>query len=117
MICRRLGIDVVISEIRRAEDISSAFKALKGQAEALYVTADALANSNRTRINMLALATRLPTVYGVRGMVEAGGLMSYAANYSDLFWRAGNYADKILRGSKPADLPVEQPTKFDLVVT
>ena len=88
----------------------------KGQAEALYVTADALANSNRMRINALALAARLPTVYGTRGMVEAGGFMSYGANYSDLFRRAGNYADKILRGAKPADLPVEQPTKFDLVV-
>jgi putative ABC transport system substrate-binding protein len=116
VISKRLGLDVVTSEIRRAEDISSAFRALKGQAEALYVTADALANSNRMRINALALAARLPTVYGVEGMVEAGGLMSYGANYSDLFRRAGNYADKILRGTKPADLPVEQPTKFDLVV-
>jgi ABC-type uncharacterized transport system substrate-binding protein len=116
VISKRLGLDVVTSEIRRAEDISSAFRALKGQAEALYVTADALANSNRMRINALALAARLPTVYGVEGMVEAGGLMSYGANYSDLFRRAGNYADKILRGAKPADLPVEQPTKFDLVV-
>ena len=115
-ISKRLGLDVVTSEIRRAEDISSAFMALKGQADALYVTADALANSNRMRINTLALAARLPTVYGTRGMVEAGGLMSYGANYSDLFRRAGDYVDKILHGAKPADLPVEQPTKFDLVV-
>jgi putative ABC transport system substrate-binding protein len=84
VISKRLGLDVVTSEIRRAEDISSAFRALKGQAEALYVTADALANSNRMRINALALAARLPTVYGVEGMVEAGGLMSYGANYSDV---------------------------------
>jgi putative ABC transport system substrate-binding protein len=86
-------------------------------AEALYVTADALANSNRMRINALALAARLPTMYGVWGMVEAGGLMSYSANCSDLFRRASYYADKILRGAKPSDLPVEQPTKFDLVIT
>jgi putative tryptophan/tyrosine transport system substrate-binding protein len=116
VISKRLGLDVVASEIRRAEDISSAFRTPKGQAEALYVTADAFTNSNRMRINALALAARLPTVYGIEGMVEAGGLMSYGANYSDLFRRAGNYTDKILRGAKPADLPVEQPTKFDLVV-
>jgi putative ABC transport system substrate-binding protein len=116
VISRKLGLDVVTSEIRRAEDISSAFRTLKAQVEALYVTADALTNSNRMRINALALAARLPTVCGIRGMVEAGGLMSYGANYSDLFRRAGNYADKILRGAKPADLPVEQPTKFDFVV-
>jgi putative ABC transport system substrate-binding protein len=115
-ISKKLDLDVVISEIRHAEDISSAFKTLKGHAEALYVTADALANSNRMRINALALAARLPTMYGVRGMVEAGGLISYAANYSDLFRRASYYADKILRGAKPAELPVEQPTKFDLVI-
>ena len=115
-ISKKLGLDVVTSEIRHAGDISRAFKTLKGQAEALYVTADALANSNRMRINALALAARLPTMYGIRGMVEAGGLMSYGANYSALFRRAGYYADKILRGAKPAELPVEQPTKFDLVV-
>ena len=115
-ISKKLGLDVVTSEIRHAGDISRAFKTLKGQAEALYVTADALANSNRMRINALALAARLPTMYGTRGMVEAGGLMSYGANYSALFRRAGYYADKILRGAKPAELPVEQPTKFDLVV-
>jgi ABC-type uncharacterized transport system substrate-binding protein len=115
VIGKKLGLDVVTSEIRHAEDISPAFKTLKGQAEALYVTADALTNTNRMRISALALAARLPTMC-LRGMVEAGGFMSYDANYSDLFRRAGDYADKILRGTKPADLPVEQPTKFDLVV-
>jgi putative ABC transport system substrate-binding protein len=113
VIGKKLGLDVVTSEIRHAEDISPAFKTLKGQAEAVYVTADALTNSNRMRINTLALAARLPTMWS---MVEAGGFMSYGANYSDLFRRAGDYADKILRGTKPADLPVEQPIKFDLVV-
>jgi putative tryptophan/tyrosine transport system substrate-binding protein len=115
-ISKMLGLDVATSEIRRAEDISPAFAAIKGQAEALYVTADALVNANRIRINTLALGARLPTMHGIRDMVEVGGLMSYGANYSDLFQRAGNYVDKILRGAKPADMPVEQPTKFDLVV-
>jgi ABC-type uncharacterized transport system substrate-binding protein len=113
---KRLGLDVSISEIRRVEDLSPAFAALKDQAQALYVTADTLVNNNRMRINTLALGARLPTVYGFRDMVEAGGLMSYGANYLDLFRRAGNYVDKILRGAKPSDIPVEQPTKFDLVV-
>jgi putative tryptophan/tyrosine transport system substrate-binding protein len=115
-ISKTLGLDVATSEIRRTEDISPAFAALKGQAEALYVTADTLVNNNRIRINTLALDARLPTMYGFRDMVEAGGLMSYGANYSDLFRRTGNYVDKILRGAKPADIPVEQPTKFDLVI-
>ena len=115
-ISKAQGLDVVTAEIRRAEDISAAFAALKGQAEALYVTADTLVNNNRARIGTLVLDARLPTVYGFRDMVEAGGLMSYGANYLDLFRRAGNYVDKILRGAKPSDIPVEQPTKFDLVI-
>jgi putative tryptophan/tyrosine transport system substrate-binding protein len=80
------------------------------------VVADTLVNDNRSRVSMLALDARLPAVYGFRNMVEAGGLMSYGANYSSLFQRAGNYVDKILRGAKPSDIPVEQPTKFDLVI-
>jgi hypothetical protein len=104
------------SEIRRAEDISPAFRALTGQADALYVTQDALTNTNRMQINTLALAARVPTVYGFRDMVEAGGLMSYGANNAQLFRRAAEFVDKILRGANPADLPVEQPTKFDLVI-
>jgi ABC-type uncharacterized transport system substrate-binding protein len=75
-----------------------------------------LANTNRMRINILALGARLPTMHGTRTYVEAGGLMSYGANYNDLFRRAATYVDKILRGAKPGDLPVEQPTKFDLVI-
>jgi len=115
-ISKAQGLDVVTAEIRHAEDISAAFAALKGQAEALYVTADTLVNNNRAGISTLALDARLPTVFGFRDMVEAGGLMSYGANYLDLFRRAGNYVDKILRGAKPSDIPVEQPTKFDLVI-
>jgi putative ABC transport system substrate-binding protein len=115
-ISKTLGLEVVKVEIQRADDISPAFEALKGRADALYVITDALVSNNRVRINTLALARRLPTMHGVREYVEAGGLMSYGADYSDLFRRAGDYVDKILRGAKPADIPVEQPTKFDLVV-
>ena len=104
------------SKIRRADDIAPAFEALKGRAEALYVVSDALTITNRIRINTLALGARLPTMHANREYVEAGGLMSYGANYPDLFRRAAEYVDKILRGAKPADLPVEQPTKFDLVI-
>jgi putative ABC transport system substrate-binding protein len=113
-ISKTLGLEVATVEIRRAEDISPAFEALKGNA--LYVITDALVSTNRIRINTFALAARLLTMHGVREYVEAGGLMSYGADYSDLFRRAGDYVDKILRGAKPADIPVEQPTKFDLVV-
>jgi putative ABC transport system substrate-binding protein len=111
-----LGLEVVPLEIRRAEDIAPAFEALKGRAEALYVVGDALVMTHRVRINTLALAARLPTNFNYREYVEAGGLMSYGANLSDLFRRAADYVDKILRGAKPGDLPVEQPTKFDLVI-
>ena len=111
-----LGLEVATVEIRRAEDISPAFDTLKGRADALYVITDALVSTNRVRINAFALAARLLTMHGVREYVEAGGLMSYGADYSDLFRRAADYVDKILRGAKPAEIPVEQPTKFDLIV-
>ena len=111
-----LGLDVATFEIRRAEDIAPAFEALKGRAEALYVVGDALVIIHRVRINILALTARLPTMLATREYVEAGGLMSYGPSFTDLFRRAGDYVDKILRGTKPADIPVEQPTKFDLVV-
>jgi putative ABC transport system substrate-binding protein len=113
---RTLGIDAATFEIRRAEDIAPAFEALKDRADTLYVVGDALVATHRVRINTLALIARLPTIYVVREFVEAGGLMSYGPNFSDLFRRAADYVDKILRGAKPADLPVEQPTKFELVV-
>jgi putative tryptophan/tyrosine transport system substrate-binding protein len=113
---RALGLEVVSVEIRRAEDIAPAIETLRGRAEALYVCSEPLSNSNRIRINTLALGARLPTMHGVREMVEAGGLMSYGANVPDLFRRAADLVDKILRGTKPGDIPVEQPTKFDLVV-
>ena len=111
-----LGLEVITSEIRRAEDIAPAFEALRKRADALYVCPDPLMNTNRTRINILAVGARLPTMHGIREYVEAGGLMSYGLNLPDQFRRAADYVDKILRGAKPADIPVEQPTKFDLVV-
>jgi ABC-type uncharacterized transport system substrate-binding protein len=113
---RILGIDVAMLEMRRAEDITSAFATFGSAAEAIYVCTDPLVLAQRARINTLALAARLPTIYGPREHVEAGGLMSYGANFPDLFRRAADLVDKILRGAKPGDLPVEQPTKFDLVV-
>jgi len=113
---RTLGIEIAKLEIRRADDIAPAFEALKGGADALYICTDPLINANRIRINTLALAARLPTMAGFREFVEAGALMSYGTNFADLFRRAGDLVDKILHGTKPADIPVEQPTKFDLVI-
>jgi ABC-type uncharacterized transport system substrate-binding protein len=111
-----LGLEVTPFEIRQAEDIAPGFEALKGRAGALYVASDPLVFTSRARIHTLAMGARLPTVYTFREYVEAGGLLSYGANMPDLFRRAGNTVDKILRGAKPADLPVEQPTKFDLII-
>ena len=115
-IARTLGLGVITSEIRRAEDIAAAFEGFKERADALYVCADPLIVTNRVRISTFALAARMATMYGQRENVEAGGLMSYGPNFPDLHRRAADYVDKILRGVKPADLPVEQPTKFDLVI-
>jgi putative ABC transport system substrate-binding protein len=112
-----LGLDVIPLEIRRAEDVVPAFAAIKDRAQALYVIgADPLIVTKRVSINTLAAAARLPTIHSGREYVEIGGLLSYGPDYADLFRRAANYADKILRGAKPGDMPVEQPTKFDLVV-
>jgi putative tryptophan/tyrosine transport system substrate-binding protein len=112
---RTLGLDIDVLEIRRAEDIVGTFPALKGGSQALYVCADPLVNANHARINTLALGARLPTIHSVRDFLGAGGFMSYGPSAVHLFRRAGEYADKILRGAKPGDLPVEQPTKFELV--
>jgi putative ABC transport system substrate-binding protein len=113
---RTLGLDVAALEIRRSEDIAPAIEALRGRADGIYVQADPLFTSNRVRLNSLALSARLPTIHGTREQVDAGALLSYGTNLTDLFRRAGDFVDKILRGTKPADIPVEQPTKFDLVV-
>jgi len=113
---RMLGIDATTLEIRRAEDIASAIDGLRDRADALYVCTDALINANHVRINTLALGLHLPTMHGPREHAASGGLVSYGPNYPDLFRRSADYVDRILRGTKPADLPVEQPTKFDLVI-
>ncbi|MGZ3411167.1 MAG: ABC transporter substrate-binding protein [Xanthobacteraceae bacterium] len=113
---RRLGLDVVTSEIRRSEDIAPAIDALNRRVQAIYVVSDPLTGSNRAQINNLALSAHIPTIHGIREYAEAGGLVSYGPSIPDLFRRAAELVDKILRGAKPADLPVEQPTKFELVV-
>jgi putative ABC transport system substrate-binding protein len=112
----KLGLDVTRLEIRRAEDIAPAFEGLKDRADALYVVVDGLIGANHARINTFALSVRLPTIYNTGAYVAAGGLMSYGPNFPDLFRRAAEIVDKILRGANPAELPVEQPTKFDLVI-
>jgi putative ABC transport system substrate-binding protein len=111
-----LGLEAVTSQIRRAEDIAPAFDALKGRADAMYVCDEGLVNANHVRINTLALGARLPTIHGFREWVEAGGLMSYGPNFPGLYRRAAELVDKVLRGTKPSEIPVEQPTKFDLVI-
>ena len=113
---RALGLEIAPVQIRRAEDIAPAFEGLKGRADALYVSPDPLINTNRLRINILALGARLPTMHNFREYVESAGLMSYGPNLSDLFRRAADFVDKILRGAKAGDIPVEQATKFNLIV-
>ena len=115
-IAHTVGLEAVTSEIRRPEDIVPAFDVFKDRVEALYVCNDPLAATNRVRINTSALDARLPTMFGGREYIEVGGLMSYSASFPDLFRRAADYVDEILRGAKPADLPVQQPTKFELIV-
>jgi putative ABC transport system substrate-binding protein len=115
-VAKTLGLEVSPLEIRRPDDIPPAFDAVKGHADALYVCGDPLMLGNRIRINTLALGARLPTVHSLREQVEAGGLMSYGTNFVALFRRTADFVDKILRGTKPANIPVEQPTKFDLII-
>jgi putative ABC transport system substrate-binding protein len=111
-----LGLQVTVSEVRQAEDLAPAFQTLKGRADALLVYPDVLFNKNRDRVAALALDARMPTMHGFREPVEAGGLLSYGPDYLELFRGTADYVDKILHGAKPADLPVEQPTKFELVI-
>jgi putative ABC transport system substrate-binding protein len=113
---RTLGIEVVPLEIRRVVDFSPAFQALRGNADALYVAIDQLMVANLMRILTLALGARLPTIFSTRDFVRGGGFMSYGPSYTERFGRAADYVDKILRGAKPGDIPVEQPTKFEFVV-
>lgn len=111
-----LSLDIVRSEIRPDQDIAPMIESLKGRVEALYVCLDPLVVSNAARINALALAARLPVMHGARENSIAGGLMSYGPDLPDMSRRAAGLVDKILRGTKPADIPVEQPTKFDFVI-
>jgi putative ABC transport system substrate-binding protein len=112
----KFGLEVVPLTVRKTEDIVPAIESLKGKADALYICTDPLLTTHRVRINTLAVAEKLPTMYPFREYVQAGGLMSYGPNLPDLFRRAAEHVDKILRGSKPADIPVEQPVKYDLIV-
>jgi len=111
-----LGLDCFTIEIRRAQDIAPAFDSLGQRAQALYLAGEALTDINRLRIIILALGARLPTTWAGHELAEAGGLMSYAPNLIAQYRRAGDLVDKILRGAKPTDIPIEQPVKFDLVI-
>jgi putative ABC transport system substrate-binding protein len=113
---RTFGLDVTISEMRQTADVNSTFELLKSRADAVYVVADPLANTNRVLIGTSALGARLPMMCGFREFVDAGCLISYGPNLPDLYRRAAEFADKILRGTKPSDIPVEQPTRFDFVL-
>lgn len=112
----KLGIEAILLKIERREQITLALTTLRERADALYVCSDPLVNANRVRIVTLAIGARLPTVFGERENVDAGGLMSYGPNIPDMFRRAAGLVDKILHGTKPADIPVEQPTNFELVI-
>jgi len=113
---RRLGLEIIPLAIRRAEDIAPAFQSLKTKVDAVYVAVDQLIVANRPRILALAVDEQLPTIFSERDFVKAGALMSYGPNYSDLFRHSADFVDRILRGTKPGDIPVEQPTKFELVI-
>jgi putative tryptophan/tyrosine transport system substrate-binding protein len=110
------GLEVATFPVRRTQDIVPAFEELKHRTEAIYLANEGVVDANRLRINILALGARLPTMWSNQETAEAGGLMSYGPSFPDQWRRAGDFVDKILRGAKPADLPVEQPVKFDLVV-
>jgi putative tryptophan/tyrosine transport system substrate-binding protein len=112
----KLGLEVFRLGVRKTEDIEPAIESVKDRADALYVCTDPLISTNRVSINILAIGEKLPTMNSFREYVQAGGLISYGPNFPDLFRRAGDFVDKILRGVKPADLPVEQPVKFDLMI-
>ena len=112
-----LGVTLLPLEVKGADDIDPAFTAMqKARVEALIVFGDPMFGTHQRRIFELAAQSQLPAIYGTRLSVDAGGLMSYGTNFDDLYRRAATYVDKILKDAKPADLPVEQPTKFELVI-
>ena len=112
----KLNIDANVIEIQTAEDIDAAMAILAGQTDALYVFSEPLTNTNRDKIIKAATVAKIPTIFGFREFVDAGGLISYGPNFIDLFVRAAEFTDKILKGATPADLPVQQPVKFDLII-
>jgi putative ABC transport system substrate-binding protein len=112
----RVGLEAISVQITAADQIAHAIAALRDRADALYVCPDPLINANRVSTVSSAFSARLPTVFGERENVDAGGLMSYGPNVPDMYRRAAEIVDKILRGKKPADIPVEQPTKFELIL-
>jgi putative ABC transport system substrate-binding protein len=113
---RTLNLDIAPLEIRQMQDIAPVFENLNAEADALYVVVDQLVVTNFNRILTFALSTRLPMIYSTRDFVRSGELMSYGPSYVDLFRHAGDYVHRILQGSKPGDMPVEQPTRFELVL-
>ena len=112
----RLNIEANILEIKTADDIDAAMATLTSQTDALYVYSEPLTNANKSKIINAATAAKIPTIFGFREFVDAGGLISYGPNFIDLFARAAEFTDKILRGATPADMPIQQPVKFDLVI-
>jgi putative ABC transport system substrate-binding protein len=113
---RSLDLEIITLGVQRSQEIESVLQSLNGAAGAVYVVPDPLLIANRDVITASTLGAHLPTMYGAREFVDAGGLMSYGASFADIFRRAADYVDKILRGAKPGDLPIEQPTKFDIVL-
>ena len=114
---RSLGVQLQLLEARGSNEFDGAFAAMaKERVGALLVLSDVIFNDHRTRLVDLAAMNRLPAAYGIRESVEAGGLMSYGPSFLDFYRRSTAYVDKILKGDKPADLPVEQPTKFELII-
>lgn len=113
---RTLGLEVVRLEIHRADDIAPAVETFSPKVDALYIVSDALLIANVTQIIALALAAKLPTVFNNAAYVKAGGLLSYGPSYLVQFRESADIVDKILRGTKPADIPVEQPTQFELAL-
>jgi putative tryptophan/tyrosine transport system substrate-binding protein len=112
----KLNIDANILDVQTAEDIEAAMATLAGQTDALYVYSEPLTNANKDKIIKAANTAKIPTIFGFREFVVAGGLISYGPDFTDLFARAAEFTDKILRGAKPADLPVQQPVKFELII-
>jgi putative ABC transport system substrate-binding protein len=115
-VAAKIGVEVIPVEITKTDDLVPGIEGLRGRADGLYVCTDPLITTNAVRINTLAISLKLPTIYAFREYVRSGGLLSYGPNFPDLFRRAGDYVDKILKGAKPSDIPVEQPVKFDLIV-